>query len=131
MKSPKYSADAVEAAEVDIAGGKDRAAAMLAQADVDAQKTRDAAVEEGRSMMAEAQTAKEHVLRDLAKKRRSARRELTQLRAGIDQLHESYDELRSMLDTSSMVVDGAVDDARRAAMEVAPRVTGERADGAA
>ena len=114
-------ADAVEAAESDLAGAKDKAAAILAQAEVDAQKVRDAAVDQGRSMMAETQTAKDSVLRDLARKRKSARRELAQLRAGIDQLHESYDELRSMLDTSSAVVGGAVDDARRAAANAAER----------
>jgi len=114
-------ADAVETAEADLAAAKDKAAAIVAQAEVDAQKIRDAAVGEGRSMMAETTTAKENVLRDLARKRKSARRELAQLRAGIDQLHESYDELRSMLDTSSMVVDGAVDDARRAAANAAER----------
>jgi len=114
-------ADAVEAAEADLTSAKDKAAAVLAQAEVDAQKIRDAALEEGRSIMAETNTAREQVLRELGRKRKSARRELAQLRAGIDQLHESYDELRSMLDTSSVVVGGAVDDARRAAANAAER----------
>jgi len=120
-------ADLLETSEAARSGADDAAAAVMAQAEVDAQATRDSAVEKGKAMLVEAQAARETVLRDLSRKRKSARRELVQLRAGIDQLHESYDELRSMLDTSSMVVDGAVDDARRAAADAAHQF--ERSDG--
>jgi len=120
-------ADLLETSEAARAGASDDAAAILAQAEVDAQASRDAVVEQGKAMLAEAQGARGNVLRDLALKRKGARRELAQLRAGIDQLHESYDELRSMLDTSSMVVDGAVDDARRAAADAAHRF--DKSDG--
>lgn len=126
-KADQARADLLETSEAARSGADDAAASIMAQAEVDAQASRDSAVEQGKAMLTEAQGAREKVLRDLARKRKSARRELAQLRAGIDQLHESYDELRSMLDTSSMVVDGAVDDARRAAADAAHRF--ERSDG--
>ena len=97
----------------------DEAASILAEADVDAHKRLDASVEEGKTILAEAQDAREKVLGELAVRRRDARQELAQLRAGIDQLHISFDDVRALLDTATAVADHAVDDARHAATEAA------------
>ncbi len=104
-----------------VSGADEIVATRLAEADSEALRRREAAIEEGRAMLAEAKEARERMLADLAQRRRDSRRELYQLRAGIEQLRESYDELRSMLDRSVTVVDTAVEDARRAAGYAAER----------
>lgn len=121
------------------AGAEDAAAALLdaaerergeiesesadrrAAAQHESDEMRAAALEAARTMVAEAKSARRQMLLDLAERRQGARRELTQLRAGIDQLRESYDELRSLLDGSMRVSDDAVDAARRAAIDAAER----------
>ena len=104
-----------------ISEAEEIVATRLAEADAEALRRREAVVEDGRAMLAEARAARERMLVDLAERRRDSRRELYQLRAGIEQLRESYDELRSMLDRSVVVVDTAEEDARRAAGYAAER----------
>ena len=90
-----------------------------ARAEHDAERVRAEALDVARDMVAEAKTARRQMLVDLADRRQRSRRELAQLRAGIEQLQESYDELRSMLDGSQRVADTAVDAARQAAVDAA------------
>lgn len=90
---------------------------------------RDTAREEGRAMVAEAREVRERVLANLADKRLLARRELAQLKAGIDELRRSYAALEELLAVSIGTVDAAIPNARAAALAAASQVADEGRQG--
>lgn len=104
-RSQQERADAASAAEQAAQGIRERAEVEL-----------DEAREEGRAMVEEARAIRARVLANLAEKRHSARRELGQLRAGIDELRHAYTSLGELLDASIDQLERAVPDARTAAM---------------
>ena len=77
---------------------------------------------EGRAMVDEAREIRERVLSNLSEKRQIARRELTQLRAGIDELRGAYGNIEELLAASVGELDRAVPSARAAAMRAGERV---------
>ncbi|MCP3936240.1 MAG: DivIVA domain-containing protein [Actinomycetia bacterium] len=112
-------ADVVEAAERRVFDLEEDAKSRHTASVEAASRTRTEAFDYARGVVEEAKTARKQVLMDLAGRRQRARREIIQLRAGIDQLSETYDELRSLLDSSVRVLDTSVDDARNAAISAA------------
>ncbi len=98
-----------------IAGAEAEAASVreLAEGELEAARS------EGRAMVAEAREVRERVLANLAEKRSLARRELAQLKAGIDELRSSYSVLEELLAASMGAVDAAIPNARAAAMAAA------------
>ncbi len=95
------------------------AARIRAEAEADASTSQDAAREEARQMLTEAQSLREKVLGDLVEKRRVGRHQLDQAKAARDRLARSLAAVRSQLDESIGELDLAVPEARRA-MEDAP-----------
>jgi cell division septum initiation protein DivIVA len=79
----------------------------------------------GRDMVAEAQTVRERMLRDLARKRQTGRAQVEQLRAGRDRLLESLTIAQEGLDTSVTDLVNSVPEARSAAERAGLRVTSE------
>ncbi|MCP3913797.1 MAG: DivIVA domain-containing protein [Actinomycetia bacterium] len=69
----------------------------------------------GREMVHEAQLVRERMLRDLARRRKQARNQLDQLRAGRDRLLEAYARVRTDLDDVTQELGVAVTEARVAA----------------
>jgi DivIVA domain-containing protein len=89
-----------------IAEAEREAAAIRVKAREEADATIEAARERGREMVAEAQAARERMLADLAKRKRSAQAQLEALRAGRDRLldtlkvaRRSIDEMTGRFDT--------------------------------
>jgi cell division septum initiation protein DivIVA len=81
--------------------------------------------ERGRDMVAEAQTVRERMLRDLARKRQTGRAQVEQLRAGRDRLLESLSIAQDSLDTAVADLVNSVPEARSAAERAGLRVTSE------
>ena len=103
---------------------------VIAAAEVDAQAKRVAAADElakakheGRAMVDEAREIRERVLANLSEKRQVARRELTQLRAGIEELRAAYGNIEELLAASVGEVDRAIPSARAAAMRAGEAVS--------
>lgn len=69
-----------------------------AEAEAEAQAIRAAAEEQGSALVAEAQAVREHVLGDLARRRRSAREQLERLSAARDRLLTAYEVVRRTVD---------------------------------
>lgn len=90
--------DAEATAVRKIAEAEREAAAMRVQAREEAEATIEAARERGRSMVSEAQAARERMLADLAKRKRAAQAQLEQLRAGRDRLLDTLKVARRSID---------------------------------
>jgi DivIVA domain-containing protein len=99
-----------EAARIRAAAEEIRAAAAAA-ADGEVEVAR----QRGREMVAEAQLVRERVLRDLARRRKLARQQLEQLRAGRDRLLEAYRVVRRTLDEATGELSVAMTEAKAAA----------------
>jgi DivIVA domain-containing protein len=80
----------------------------------------EAARTEGRQMVAEAQAVRERVLDDLARRKKAARQQLEQLRAGRDRLLTAYGVVRATLDEATEELRVAVPEARAAAEAASP-----------
>ncbi len=90
------------------------AARIRAEAEADASTSQDAAREEARMMLTEAQSLREKVLGDLVEKRRVGRHQLDQAKAARDRLARSLGAVRAQLDESLTDLDVAVPEARQA-----------------
>lgn len=119
------------AAEADAEAAKERAAAttsdaeaeaarIRAEAEADATTSQDAAREEARMMLTEAQSLREKVLGDLVEKRRVGRHQLDQAKAARDRLARSLGAVRAQLDESLKDLEVAVPEARQAMDDAAP-----------
>jgi DivIVA domain-containing protein len=84
-----------------IAEAEREAAAVRVKAREEAEAIIEAARERGREMVAEAQAARERMLADLAKRKRSAQAQLEQLRAGRDRLLDTLKVARRSIDEMS------------------------------
>ena len=102
------------------------AARIRAEAEADSSTSRDAAREEARLMLTEAQTLREKVLSDLVEKRRVGRNQLDQTKAARDRLARSLGTVRRELEEAINELTAAVPEAKQAlegrmpAAEVAP-----------
>jgi DivIVA domain-containing protein len=90
--------DAEASAVRKIAEAEREAAAIRVKAREEADATIEAARERGREMVAEAQAARERMLADLAKRKRSAQAQLEALRAGRDRLLDTLKVARRSID---------------------------------
>ncbi|HEX9994925.1 MAG TPA: DivIVA domain-containing protein [Acidimicrobiales bacterium] len=99
-----------EAARIRTAAEEIRAAAAAA-----ADGEIEAARQRGREMVGEAQVVRERVLRDLARRRKLARQQLEQLRAGRDRLLAAYQVVRRTLDEATGELSMAMVEAKAAA----------------
>ena len=118
--------------------GEARAAAESVLADATAQSSElveaarleaDEIIEEsrnhGREMVHEAQTVRERILRDLARKRQMGRTQIEQLRAGRDRLLEALSTVQANLDAAVEDLVTSVPEARSAATRAGLRVSSE------
>jgi DivIVA domain-containing protein len=94
-------------------------AAAAAEAEI------EAALATGRQMVHEAQAVRERVLKDLARKRKSARVQLEQLRAGRERLMEAYAVVRRTLDEVTEELRVALTEAKLSADSAARRAESE------
>lgn len=90
-----------------IAEAEREAAALRVQAREEAEATVEAARERGRSMVAEAQAARERMLADLAKRKRAAQSQLEQMRAARDRLLDTLKVARRSIDEMTTRFDAA------------------------
>lgn len=110
----RRTAEADAAAEAVLTEARGRAEGEIA-----------AAQQQGREMVGEAQAVRERILRDLARRRRTAHVQIEQLRAGRDRLLEAYRVVRSTLDEATGELTVAEAEARAAAEVAALRLADE------
>jgi DivIVA domain-containing protein len=97
------------------ADAEEAAAEIRSEAERQAAVTIDAAADRGREMVREAQAVRERILRDMARRRRTALQQLEQLRVGRERLLETYGVIRSIMDEATAEVAVAEVEARAAA----------------
>lgn len=97
------------------ADAEEAAAEIRAEADRQAAGTIEAAADRGREMVREAQAVRQRILRDMARRRRTALQQLEQLRVGRERLLETYGVIRSIMDEATAEVAVAEVEARAAA----------------
>ena len=126
----KMLRDAQDEVSADRSRAQQERADVVAAAERDADQLRQTATaelergrEEGRAMVEEAREVRERVLANLSEKRQVARRELTQLRAGIDELRSAYGNIEALLAASIGELDRAVPAARTAALRAGEQVS--------
>lgn len=90
------------------------AARIRAEAEADSTTSRDAAREEARLMLTEAQALREKVLSDLVEKRQVGRNQLDQTKAARDRLARSLGTVKRELDEAIAELTAAVPEAKRA-----------------
>ncbi|MGI8663982.1 MAG: DivIVA domain-containing protein [Acidimicrobiales bacterium] len=135
VKATAEARIATEKAASDAATKRTLAAAeqVLTDARAAAERTHAAAVEgaageldkargEGRALVLEAQLVRERVLKDLARRRKTARAQLEQLRAGRERLLEAYDLVRRTLGEATGELSIALTEAKLAADAAVRRV---------
>jgi DivIVA domain-containing protein len=104
----------VEAAE-EIEALREQGQRDLAHIHASADDVLEAARAQGREMVVEAQAVRERVLRDLAVRRKKARRQVEKLNAGRDRLLQAYEVLRHLIDEATDELGVSAVDARLAA----------------
>jgi DivIVA domain-containing protein len=109
------AAEAESLANALRADAEEAAAEIRAEAERRTEAAIDAAAERGREMVKEAQAVRERILRDLARRRRTAHQQLEQLRAGRERLLETYAVIRSIMDDATAELAVAEVEARAAA----------------
>jgi DivIVA domain-containing protein len=109
------AAEAEALADALRADAEEAAAETRAEAELQAQVTVEGAADRGREMVKEAQAVRERILRDLARRRRTAHQQLEQLRAGRERLLETYAVARSIMDEATAELAVAEVEARGAA----------------
>ncbi len=125
-EATRLRAEAERVAEGRTAEAESLANALRADAEEAAAETRaeaerqstvaiEAAQERGREMVREAQAVRERILRDLARRRRTALQQVEQLRAGRERLLETYAVVRSIMDDATAELAVAEVEARAAA----------------
>jgi DivIVA domain-containing protein len=85
--------------------------ALKSRAESETEAAIQAAIERGREMVGEAQAARERMLTDLARRRRTALGQLEMLRAGRDRLLAAYQSVRSSLEEVTAQLEQADDGA--------------------
>lgn len=98
-----------------------------AEAESEAEAIRASAREEGNALVAEAHAVREHVLGDLARRRRSAREQLERLSAARDRLIAAYEVVRRTVDEAMTELDVVLPEAK-AAGDLAMRRVHEQPD---
>lgn len=96
------------------------AEALRVQAQIDAAAEIEAGKQTGREMVAEAQIVRERILKDLARRRRQARQQIEQLRAGRERLLEAYRVVRETMERATEELEISLP-AAKAAAETAGR----------
>jgi DivIVA domain-containing protein len=109
------AAEAEALAEALRADAEEAAAEARAEAELQASVSVDGAADRGREMVKEAQAVRERILRDLARRRRTAHQQLEALRAGRERLLETYAAARSIMDEATAELAVAEVEARAAA----------------
>ncbi len=117
--------EALAAADVTRAEAESARESLLAEARREAERVMDDGRERGREMVAEAQTVRERMLRDLARKRQTGRAQVEQLRAGRDRLLEALTIAQQSLDTAVTDLVNSVPEARAAAERAGLRIASE------
>jgi DivIVA domain-containing protein len=94
-------------------------------AEADAVRLRENAREQGRQLVAEAQAIREHMLGDLARRRRTAREQLERLNAARERLLAAYEVVRRTVDEATDELTMALPQAKLASESAARRVREE------
>lgn len=98
------------------------AEALRAQATADAEAEVEAARQQGREMVAEAQVVRERILKDLARRRRTGKAQLEQLRAARERLLDAYALVRRTVEEATTELTVVVPEAKLAAEAAGRRV---------
>ena len=117
--------EAIAAAERTRAEAQGQREEVLAEARREAAQLVEDGRLRGRDMVNEAQTVRERMLGDLARKRQAGRTQVEQLRAGRDRLLESLTVAQQSLDTAVRDLVESVPDARAAAERAGIRIANE------
>ena len=99
---------------------EESAQGLVAGAERDAESVRDRAGEQAEDALESAREQRKAILEDLARRRRTGRHQLEQLKVGRDRLLEAYDVVRGTLEAASTELDVSLDEARQAALAVPP-----------
>jgi DivIVA domain-containing protein len=94
-------------------------------AEADAVRLRENARDQGRQLVAEAQAIREHMLGDLARRRRTAREQLERLNAARERLLAAYEVVRRTVDEATDELTMALPQAKLASESAARRVREE------
>ena len=119
------AAEAAATAEQQVRDAEAEAIRVGVEAAAAAEAEIEAALATGRQMVHEAQAVRERVLKDLARKRKAARVQLEQLRAGRERLMEAYAVVRRTLDEVTEELRVALTEAKLSADSAARRAESE------
>ena len=119
------AAEAAATAEQQVRDAQAEAIRVGVEAAAAAEAEIEAALATGRQMVHEAQAVRERVLKDLARKRKAARVQLEQLRAGRERLMEAYAVVRRTLDEVTEELRVALTEAKLSADSAARRAESE------
>lgn len=117
--------EARAAAESLLAEASVESAELIAAARLEAEQVVEDSRNHGRELVNEAQTVRERMLRDLARKRQTGRTQIEQLRAGRDRLLDALTTVQASLDTAIEDLVTSVPEARTAASRAGLRVSSE------
>lgn len=117
--------EARAAAESLLAEASAESAELIAAARLEAEQVVEESRNHGRELVNEAQTVRERMLRDLARKRQTGRTQIEQLRAGRDRLLDALTTVQASLDTAIEDLVTSVPEARTAASRAGLRVSSE------
>jgi len=119
------SREARAAAEAVLADATAQSSELVEAARLEADEIVEESRSHGREMVHEAQTVRERILRDLARKRQTGRSQIEQLRAGRDRLLEALSTVQVNLDAAVEDLVTSVPEARSAANRAGLRVSSE------
>ena len=119
------SQEAHAAAESVLADAAAQSTELVAAARLEADEIVEESRNHGREMVHEAQTVRERILRDLARKRQAGRIQIEQLRAGRDRLLDALSTVQANLDTAIEDLVTSVPEARSAANRAGLRISSE------
>ncbi len=119
------SREAQAAAEAVLADATAQSSELVEAARLEADEIVEESRSHGREMVHEAQTVRERILRDLARKRQTGRSQIEQLRAGRDRLLEALSTVQANLDAAVEDLVTSVPEARSAANRAGLRVSSE------
>ena len=124
-EAARVRTEAEQLLEIRTADAEQAAEAIRGEAGQEADAEIERARARGREMVAEAQAVRERLLRDLARRRRTAHAQIEQLRAGRDRLLDAYRVVRQTLEDATSELARAEPEARAAAESAALRAAGE------
>ncbi len=119
------SQQARSAAEAVLADATAQSSELVEAARLEADEIVEESRNHGREMVHEAQTVRERILRDLARKRQTGRTQIEQLRAGRDRLLEALSTVQTNLDAAVEDLVTSVPEARSAANRAGLRISSE------